>query len=83
MDQNKNDSKPHIWISFLKSIILGIQIYNKSITKSLILFKKPRKMTNDFFNNCIFANTFQWTSFFLISDFLAEILKANKNQQKR
>ena len=29
---------------------------------SLIIFKKPRKMTNDFFNHYIFARTFQWAS---------------------
>ena len=34
----------------------------KSIIRSLIIFKKPRKMTNDFFNNYIFVHTFQWTS---------------------
>ena len=41
------------------------QAYNfiiKSITRSLILFEKPRKMTSDFFNNYIFDHTFQWTS---------------------
>ena len=37
------------------------------------------------YNVFIFVQTFQWTSseFFLISDFLAESLKANKNWQKR
>ena len=34
----------------------------KSITRSLIIFKKPRKMTNDFFNHYIFVCMFQWTS---------------------
>ena len=34
----------------------------KSITRSLIIFRKPRKMTNDFFNHYIFARMFQWTS---------------------
>ena len=34
----------------------------KSITRSLIIFKKPRKMTNGFFNHYIFIRTFQWTS---------------------
>ena len=41
------------------------QEYNfiiKSITRSLIISKKPRKMTNDFFNHYIFVCTFQWTS---------------------
>ena len=39
-----------------------IYILIRSITRSLIIFKKPRKMTNDFFNNYIFVHTFQWTS---------------------
>ena len=34
----------------------------KSITRSLIIFKKPRKMSNDFCNHYIFVRTFQWTS---------------------
>ena len=34
----------------------------KSITRSLITFKKQTKMTNDFFNHYIFARTFQCTS---------------------
>ena len=34
----------------------------KSIIRSLIIFKKSRKITNDFFNYYIFAHTFQWTS---------------------
>ena len=34
----------------------------KSITRSLIIFKEPRKMSNDFFNHYIFVRTFQWTS---------------------
>ena len=34
----------------------------KCITRSLIIFKKPRKITNDFFNHDIFVRTFQWTS---------------------
>ena len=42
------------WKNFCKVII-------KSITRSLIIFKKSRKMTNDFFNNCILIHTFQWT----------------------
>ena len=54
LDQNINDSKSHIWSSFLKNIISGI--------RSLIKFKKPRKITSDFFNKYIFVQTFQWTS---------------------
>ena len=34
----------------------------ESITRTLIIFKKPRKMANDFFNHYIFVRTFQWTS---------------------
>ena len=34
----------------------------KSITRRLIIFKKPRKIDNDFFNHYIFVRTFQWTS---------------------
>ena len=34
----------------------------KSITRSLIIFKKPRKISNDFFNHYIFVGTFQWIS---------------------
>ena len=49
LDQNIYDSKSHIWSSFLKYIIFGIQLYKKkSITRSLIIFKKPRKMASNF-----------------------------------
>ena len=51
MDENINDSKSYIWSSFYENIVSGIQLYKKSITISLIIFKKPRKMTNNFFNN--------------------------------
>ena len=34
----------------------------KSITRSVITFKKLKKMTNDFFNYYMFVHTFQWTS---------------------
>ena len=43
-------------------------------------------MTSNFFNNCIFVHTFQWTSsefFFLISHFLAESFKVNKKLAKK
>ena len=33
----------------------------KGITRSLVIFKKQRKMTNDFFNHYIFVCMFQWT----------------------
>ena len=38
-----------------------LQMMLKSITRSLIIFKKPKKITNDFFNHYIFVRTFQWT----------------------
>ena len=37
-------------------------IYNKNYHQKLNNFKKPNKMSNDFFNNYIFVRTFQWTS---------------------
>ena len=46
----------------LKTLFHAYNFIIKSITRSLILFKKPRKMTSDFFNNYIFVHTFQWTS---------------------
>ena len=49
----------------MKMVKILFRAYNfivKSITRSLIVFKKPRKMTNDFFNNYIFVHTFQWAS---------------------
>ena len=47
--------------NMFENIISGNFII-KSITRSLIIFKKPRKMTNDFFNHYTFVRTFQWTS---------------------
>ena len=41
----------------------------KSITRSLIIFKKPRKVTNDVFNHYIFVHTFQWTSSECLTNF--------------
>ena len=46
-------------VLFQKNIISGIQIYKKSITRSLIIFEKPKKMTSYFFDNYIFIHTFQ------------------------
>ena len=43
-------------------IISDIYFIIKGITRILIIFKKPRKMTNDFFNNYVFVHMFQWTS---------------------
>ena len=48
--------------SFKKKNISSVKLYKESITKSLIICKRPRKMTNNFFNNCMFVHTFQWTS---------------------
>ena len=45
-----------------ENVISGIQLYNKKYHQKLNHFKKPRKVTNDFFNHYIFVRTFQWTS---------------------
>ena len=58
LDQNIYDSNSPIWSSSLKNIILAIKLYKKSITRSLIIFKTPIKMTNNFFNNYLFVHTF-------------------------
>ena len=43
-------------VKSFEDAISGIQLYNnKRITKSLNIFKKLRKMTNDFFNNYILS----------------------------
>ena len=54
------------------------QNLNESKSHNLDFFLK--KILFRAYNVFIFAQTFQWTSseFFLISDFLAESLKANK-----
>ena len=44
----------------MKMVKILFRAYNfivKSITRSLIIFKKLRKMTNDFFNNYIYSST--------------------------
>ena len=46
----------------LKILFQAYNITIKSITRSLIIFKKPRKMIDDFFSHYIFVRTFQWTS---------------------
>ena len=60
--------KVYIWFLYI-NVFLRLKIlfraYNfiiKSISRSLIIFKKPRKMINDFFSHNIFVRTFQWTS---------------------
>ena len=44
-----------------EDIVSHIEIYNKNrsliINRSLIVFKRPRQMTNDFFNNYIFGQS--------------------------
>ena len=55
LHQNINDSKSHNR-NFLKKNISAF------ITRNLIIFKKPRKMTSDFFNKSLFVHIFQWTS---------------------
>ena len=54
-DSNINDSKSHICSSFepFENIISGIQLYKKSIIRSLIIFKKLSRMTNDSLSNYI------------------------------
>ena len=49
-------------LQYLKIFFRAYNFIIKSITRILIIFKKPRKMTNDFFNRYIFVHTFQWTS---------------------
>ena len=51
-----------LYILTLKILFRAYNFIIKSITGSLIIFKKLRKMTNDFFNQYIFVPTFQWTS---------------------
>ena len=50
----------NIWIFFFT--FFSHVFLTKSITRSLIIFKKPREMANDFFNNYILVHTFQRTS---------------------
>ena len=50
--------KNFIWVERLD---LGPSVITTTITRSLIIFKKPRNITNDFFNYYIFVHTFQWT----------------------
>ena len=49
-------------VLLLKILFRECNFIKTSINRSLIIFKKPRNMTNDFFNNYIFVDTFQWTS---------------------
>ena len=46
----------------MKILFRAYDFIIKSITRNFIVFKKPRKMTNDFFIHYIFVHTFQWTS---------------------
>ena len=55
-------SCPCFFLICLKILFWPYNFIMKSITRSLIISKKPRKMTNDFFNHYIFVRTFQWTS---------------------
>ena len=46
-----------------ENIISVIQLYNEKYHLKLkFFFKKPRKITDDFFHNYIFNHTFQWSS---------------------
>ena len=55
-------SCPCFFLICLKILFWAYNFIIKSITRSLIVFKKPRKVTNDIFNHYIFVRTFQWTS---------------------
>ena len=46
----------------LKILFRAYNFIIESVKRILIIFKKSRKMTNDFFNHYIFVRTFQWTS---------------------
>ena len=48
--------------NYFKTLFWVYNFKMKSITRSLVIFKKPRKMTNDFFNHYILVGMFQWTS---------------------
>ena len=53
------------FVLYFKSLKILFRAYSfiiRSITRSLIIFNKSRKMTNDFFNHYIFVRTFQWKS---------------------
>ena len=47
----------------------------KSITRSLIIFKKPRKITNDFFNHCIFVTE----EYIVIEEIISHLSRFLKN----
>ena len=55
-------SCPCFFLICLKILFREYNFIIKSITRSLIIFKKQRKMANDFFNHYIYIRTFQWTS---------------------
>ena len=62
-------SCPCLFLICLKILFRAFNFITKSITRSLIILKKPRKMTNDFFNNYICVHMFQWAS----SEFLNKV----------
>ena len=50
-------------LNMFENIISVIQLYNEKYHLKLkFFFKKPRKITDDFFHNYIFNHTFQWSS---------------------
>ena len=53
-------SCPCFFLIYLKILFQAYKSLRKSIS-SLIIFKKLRKITNDFFNHYIFIHTLQWT----------------------
>ena len=55
-------SCPCLFLICLNILFQAFNFLTKSITRSLITLKKPRKMTNYFFNNYICVDKFQWAS---------------------
>ena len=51
-------SCPYFFLICLKILFRAHNFIIKGITRRLIILKKPRKMTNYFFNNYIFVHTF-------------------------
>ena len=51
ISKNFNQIKPMFFLNLFGNIISDINFIIKSITRNLIIFKKPRKMTNDFSEN--------------------------------
>ena len=67
-----------LWVLFLNTLFRVYNFIQKSIARSLIIFKKPRKMTSDFFSNYIFV---QGTSSEFIFDFRFSSRKSISQQK--